>query len=77
VFGYFDDARNSYCPFLLGVGFPVTINADDPGKFRMEDATTDYFLAAISYRWRLRHLKLVGLHSLNYALCSLGQREIL
>ena len=62
---------------MLGLGFPVTINSDDPGKFRLEDATSDYFMAAVSYKWKLRHLKLIALHALNHSLCPLGQKLII
>jgi hypothetical protein len=55
----------------------VTINADDPGKFRLEDATSDYFMASVSYKWRLRHLKLIALHALNHSICPTGQKLIL
>jgi adenosine deaminase len=77
LLGYSGDSRSGSAPVLLGLGFPVTINSDDPGKFRLEDATSDYFLAAISYKWRLRHLKLIGLHALNHSICPRGQKLIL
>jgi adenosine deaminase len=77
LLGYSGDSRNASTPVLLGLGFPVTINSDDPGKFRLEDATSDYFMAAVSYKWRLRHLKLVALHALNHAICPIGQKLLL
>ena len=77
ILGYSGDSRTTSAPVLLGLGFAVTINSDDPGKFRLEDATSDYFLAAVSYKWRLRHFKLIALHSLNHALCPLGQKLLL
>lgn len=77
LLGYSGDSRNASTPVLLGLGFPVTINADDPGKFRLEDATSDYFMAAVSYKWRLRHLKLIALHALNHSICPNGQKLIL
>ena len=52
------------------MGFAVTINPDDPGKFGVDDNTVDYFLAAISYNWTLRHLKLIAYHSINHAICT-------
>jgi adenosine deaminase len=77
ILGYSGDSRNTSTTALLGLGFPVTINADDPGKFRLEDATPDYFLAAVSYKWRLRHLKLIALHSLNHSICPTGRKVVL
>lgn len=68
------DLRLSTAPTLLGLGVPVTINPDDPGKFGYEDSTVDYFCAAVSYNWTLKHLKLIGIHSINHAICSEGQR---
>jgi hypothetical protein len=53
---------------LLGLGVPVTINPDDPGKFGLEDSTMDYFVVFVSTNWNLRHLKLIGLHSINHAI---------
>lgn len=55
---------------MLGLGYAVTINPDDPGKFGVEDSTVDYFLSAISYNWTLRHLKLTAYHSINHAICN-------
>jgi adenosine deaminase len=70
VLGYNTDAREASAPILLGLGYAVTINPDDPGKFGVEDSTVDYFLSAISYNWTLRHLKLVAYHSINHAICD-------
>lgn len=70
VLGYNADAREASAPILLGLGYAVTINPDDPGKFGVEDSTVDYFLSAISYNWTLRHLKLVAYHSINHAICN-------
>lgn len=70
VLGYNSDAREASAPILLGLGYAVTINPDDPGKFGVEDSTVDYFLAAISYNWTLRHLKLIAYHSINHAICD-------
>lgn len=77
LLGYSGDSRSASTPVLLGLGFPVTINSDDPGKFRLEDATSDYFMAAVSYKWRLRHFKLIALHALNHSICPNGQKLIL
>jgi adenosine deaminase len=77
LLGYSGDSRNASTPVLLGLGFPVTINSDDPGKFRLDDATSDYFMAAVSYKWRLRHLKLIALHALNHSICPTGQKILL
>ena len=70
VLGYNGDAREASAPIILGLGYAVTINHDDPGKFGVEDSTVDYFLASISYNWTLRHLKLTAYHSINHAICS-------
>lgn len=70
VLGYNQDTRESSAPILLGLGFAVSINPDDPGKFGVEDTTVDYFISAISYNWTLRHLKLIAYHSINHAICS-------
>jgi hypothetical protein len=66
--GYVRDPRISTAQLLLGLGVPVTINPDDPGKFGLEDSTMDYFVTFISTNWNLRHLKLIGLHSINHAI---------
>jgi adenosine deaminase len=70
ILGYRDDTRLSSAPVLLGLGYPITINPDDPGKFGQEDNTMDYFVATCSYPWKLRHLKLIAIHSINHAICS-------
>ena len=70
VLGYNNDSREASAPILLGLGYAVSINPDDPGKFGVEDTTVDYFLAAISYNWTLRQLKLIGYHSINHAICD-------
>jgi len=59
---------------LLSLGFAVTINPDDPGKFGYEDTTVDYFSAIISFNWSLKDLKLIGIHSINHAICSPDQK---
>ena len=70
LLGYKKDLREASAPVLLGLGYPVSISPDDPGKFGLEDSTFDYFIIAIAYNWTLRHLKLVGYHSINHALCD-------
>ncbi len=70
ILGYISDTRLSSCPVLLGLGYPVTINPDDPGKFGLEDNTMDYFVSACSYNWTLKHLKLIGIHSINHSVCT-------
>lgn len=70
LLGYKSDLREASAPILLGLGYPVSISPDDPGKFGYEDSTADYFAAALSYNWSLRHLKLVAYHSINYAICE-------
>lgn len=68
--GYVKDPRAGSAQILLGLGLPVTINPDDPGKFGLEDCTMDYFVTFVSTNWDLRHLKLVAIHSINHAICS-------
>jgi adenosine deaminase len=77
VLGYNNDAREASAPILLGLGYAVSINPDDPGKFGVEDCTVDYFLAAISYNWTLRNLKLIAFHSINHAICDEHTRTCL
>ena len=55
---------------LLGLGYPISISPDDPGKFGYDDTTMDYFAASISYNWTLRHLKLIAYHSINHSICE-------
>jgi len=52
------------------LGYPVSISPDDPGKFGFEDTSVDYFSAAVAFNWTLRHLKLIGYHSINHAVCE-------
>jgi adenosine deaminase len=54
----------------MSLGIPVSISPDDPGKFGYEDTTVDYFMAMISYNWSLKDLKLIGIYSINHAVCS-------
>jgi adenosine deaminase len=68
------DLRLSNAPILLGLGYPVSISPDDPGKFGYEDTTVDYFASAVSFNWTLKHLKLVAIHSINHAICTEGTR---
>lgn len=68
------DLRLSTAPILLGLGYPVSISPDDPGKFGYEDCTVDFFASAVSFNWTLKHLKLVGIHSINHAVCTEGAR---
>lgn len=70
ILSYVRDPRVATGPLLLGLGVPITINPDDPGKFGLEDNTMDYFVTFISSNWSLKHLKLIGLHSINHAICS-------
>ena len=39
ILSYVRDARNGSSPLLLGLGVPITINPDDPGKFGCVDNT--------------------------------------
>lgn len=68
------DLRLSNAPILLGLGIPVSINPDDPGNFGYEDSTVDFFCAAVSFNWTLKHLKLVAVHSINHSICSEGTK---
>ena len=70
ILQYSNDLRRGTAPALLGLGIPVSISPDDPGKFGFEDSTADFFVAAVSYNWTLKHLKLVAIHSINHAICS-------
>lgn len=74
--GYNQDAREGSAPVLLGLGYAVSISPDDPGKFGVEDTTVDYFLAAISYNWTLRDLKLIAYHSINHAVCDEHTKKV-
>ena len=67
-----NDLRLSTAPILLGLGVPVSISPDDPGKFGYEDSTVDYFCSGVSFNWSLKHFKLVGTHSINHSICSEG-----
>lgn len=49
-----DDTRISSAPVLMSMGYAVTINPDDPGKFGYEDSTVDYFSSLISFNWGLK-----------------------
>lgn len=70
VLSYVTDPRGATAQLLLGLGIPITINPDDPGKFGLEDTTMDYLVTLISSNWDLRHLKLIALHSINHAITS-------
>ena len=50
--GLRDDTRISSAPVLMSLGYAVTINPDDPGKFGYEDSTVDYFSSLISFLQR-------------------------
>ena len=75
LLGYTGDPRESSAPILLGLGYAVSINMGDAGKFGVEDGTADLFVSSVSYDWTLKHLKLVALHSINHALCKDRQRR--
>jgi len=64
----------STAPILLGLGYPVSISPDDPGKFGYEDTTVDYFASSVSFNWTLKHLKLIAIHSINHSICTEGAR---
>ena len=68
------DLRLSNAPILLGLGIPVSISPDVPGTFGYEDSTVDFFCAAVSFNWTLKHLKLIAIHSINHSLCSEGMK---
>ena len=70
LIGFRDDTRISSATVLMSLGYALTINPDDPGKFGYEDTTVDYFSAFISFNWSLKELKLLGFHSINHAICS-------
>ncbi|CAM6002623.1 unnamed protein product [Sphagnum balticum] len=69
------DLRLSTAPLLLGLGYPVSLSPDDPGKFGYTDSTVDFFVAAVSFNWTLKHLKLIAYHSINHAVCTEGIRK--
>lgn len=52
----------------------MTLNPDDPARFGYEDTTLDYFYTYISSNWSLRELKLIGIYSINHAICSEAQK---
>lgn len=39
ILGYNKDLREASAPILLGLGYPVSISPDDPGKFGLEATT--------------------------------------
>ena len=67
---YCKDPRQGTSPLLQGLGIPITVNSDDPGKFGVEDGTMDYMFAFICYNWSLKNLKLLAINSINHAICS-------
>jgi adenosine deaminase len=73
--GYVKDPRMGTAQLLLGLGVPVTISPDDPGKFGLPDTTMDIFATLVSSNWDLRHLKLIALHSINHAIASEEHRK--
>ena len=75
LLGYTGDPRESSAPILLGLGYAVSINMGDSGKFGAEDSTFDFFVSSVSYDWTLKHLKLVVLHSLNHCLTKERHRR--
>ena len=75
LLGYCGDPRESSAPILLGLGYAISVNMGDSGKFGAEDSTADFFVSAVCYDWTLKHLKLVALHSINHALCKERQRR--
>jgi len=68
------DLRLGNAPILLGLGYAVSLSPDDPGKFGYEDSTVDFFCAAVSYNWTLKHFKLTCIHSINHSICTEGVR---
>lgn len=70
VLGYVNDPRCHPTQLLLGLGIPLTINPDDPARFGLEDNTMDYFTIFINSNWSLKHLKLIAIYSINFAICS-------
>lgn len=70
VLNYIKDPRAHPIQLLIGMGIPATISPDDPARFGLEDSTMDYLVVYISSNWSLKHLKLVGIYSINYAICS-------
>jgi len=75
LLGYTGDPRESSAPVLLGLGYAVSLNIGDAGKFGAEDATADFFVSSVSYDWTLKHLKLVALHSINHSLWKERERR--
>lgn len=59
----------------MGLGYAISINMGDSGKFGAEDSTFDFFVSSVSYDWTLKHLKLVILHSLNHSLAKERDRR--
>ena len=51
ILGYIKDLREASAHILLGLGYPVSISPDDPGKFGYCDTTLDYFAIAVAYNW--------------------------
>ena len=70
-----DDTRIATPPMLMSLGYALTINPDDPGKFGYEDSTVDYFSSFISFKWSLKELKLLGIHSINHSICSEEEKQ--
>lgn len=70
VLNYIKDPRAHPIQLLVGMGIPVTISPDDPARFGLEDSTMDFLVVYISSNWSLKHLKLISIYSINYAICS-------
>lgn len=68
------DLRLGAAPVLLGLGFPVSIGWYLGGSLGFESPLWDLFACAVAFHWSLKHLKLIQLHSITYALATEGQR---
>lgn len=70
VLNYVNDPRAASPQLLLGLGVPVSLSPDDPARFGLDDSTMDFFVSFISSNWSLEHLKLLGIYSINHAICE-------
>lgn len=68
--GLREDIRISQGPILMSLDVPISLSPDDPGKFGYENSTLDFFMSVLSYNWSLKDLKLLGIYSINHAVCD-------
>lgn len=75
ILGYTFDLRWHPARALMHKGVPLTINADDPGFWKVYGVSLDFCYVALAWELTLKELKQFGLNAIKYSSITDSEKE--